>query len=43
MASQLSGDLPNAFDNRSAISGLMPLLPVITLFNVEGDTARLTA
>ena len=43
MASQLSGERPKHLDKRKAISGLMPLLPVSTRFNVEGETPSLEA
>src|ERR1700733_2127661 len=38
--SQVSGVLPNAFESRIAISGLMPDLPLITLVRVCRETPR---
>jgi len=41
MISQLSGERPKAFESRSAISELMPLLPFKIRLSVEGETLNL--
>src|SRR5580704_12265685 len=43
MRNHVSAVLPNAFDSRIAISGLMPDLPLTTLFSVCRVTPRTSA
>jgi hypothetical protein len=43
IANQLSGLRPRVFERRKAISGVIPLFPLISLWKVEGDTFSLAA